>query len=86
MENDNYGTPLRFEYEFPEEAAFMMRIFAAGGKFEQPRFGEVPHFIAPGLPPISQVRRNEKCPCNSGRKAKNCHPAWTAKHHNFLKI
>lgn len=64
--------PPRFEDDYPEAAAFMMRVFAAGGRFKQPRDAFI---LFPKLPPI-KLERNVRCPCQSGRKVKQCHPEW----------
>lgn len=65
--------PLRFEDEFPAEAAFMIRVFETGGTFKRRRFD----FAGP-VPPPRDVPRNAKCPCGSGRKTKRCHRGWTS--------
>ncbi len=62
--------PMPFEAEFVEAGGLMMRILQSGGYFRQPRTG--PAIMLPKLPPVVGVRRNEPCPCNSGRKFKKC--------------
>jgi len=66
--------PPRFEDEYPDTAAFMARVFAAGGKFKQPK-GDL--IILPKFPPIRGIPRNAQCPCGSSKKTKVCHPSWT---------
>ena len=74
MSNIWLTVPSRFEDEYPDAAAFLMRVYKAGGYFRQPRNGQV--IMLPKLPPVSGLKRNTRCPCGSGNKTKRCHPAW----------
>lgn len=71
--------PVPFEDEFPEEAAFMQSVFAAGGTFKRAHR----HKDEGCVPPPRDIPRNHPCPCGSGRKTKKCHVAWTAKEAGF---
>ena len=59
--------PTRYEDEYPESAAFMARVFSAGGKFKYPQ----------GKLNVREIPRNAQCPCGSGKKTKICHVEWT---------
>lgn len=65
---------VRFEDEFPLEAAFLMQVFKEGGSFMYPKgyFGTNYELLK-----IRKVRRNSKCPCGSQIKTKHCHMEWT---------
>lgn len=69
--------PARFEDEYPDVANFMMMVFSGGGKFTQPKNGEM--VTLPKFPPITRMKRNSRCPCGSGKKTKSCHVHWTSK-------
>jgi uncharacterized protein YecA (UPF0149 family) len=65
---------MRFEDEFPEEAAILMDICQkrgeakAQGKKLKPLYLDSPEPIT-----VSQsVGRNDPCPCGSGKKYKKC--------------
>lgn len=74
VESQEMNDPIPFEVEYPEAGAFMMRVFASGGIFEQPKGRWL---VLPDVPPIKGVPRNAKCPCGSGRKTKVCHREWS---------
>lgn len=62
-------TPIPFEQREPVLAAFMMRVFAANGRFL--RYQDTGKLTIRGVP------RKASCPCGSGLKAKRCHEIWT---------
>jgi hypothetical protein len=67
---DVQDVPPRFEHEFPEEAAFMGRVFAAGGCFPQKPYPPQ------AVPPVRRIKKWSYCPCGSGLKVLQCHRNW----------
>jgi len=67
--------PIPFEHEHPEAAAFMQRVFAAGGRI---RYRLVNPYNEDQLIKtpltVTGLTKYSECPCGSGNKVKFCHP------------
>ena len=69
--------PVKFEDEYPEVAAFFVRVFHGGGRFHQPKVGGR-LIVLPEIPPVRGMNPYAECPRGSTKKVKFCHKAWTA--------
>jgi len=64
-------TPVPFEQENPEEAAFLMKLAAHNAKAKKPLSGVTAIPLSIGVLPVP-FKRNASCFCGSGKKIKKC--------------
>ena len=67
-------TPVRFEDEFPEEAAILAGICSERGEAKEngKKLKPMDLDVTEPITVETKVGRNDPCPCGSGKKFKKC--------------